>query len=127
MSYNILIVDDSKTMRNIIGRTISIAGIPTQEVLMAENGEMALQILKEKPVELIITDINMPVMDGITMIEKISEDEAIRDLPIVVISTEGSETKIGRLNGKGIKAYIRKPFSPEMIRDTLNHVLGGTS
>lgn len=123
MSYNILIVDDSSTMRKIIHRTIDMSGVPVEEVLTAEDGEKAINVLKEKNVQLVITDINMPIMDGITMIERMSEDATMKDLPIVVISTEGSETKIERLNGKSVKAYIKKPFTPEMIRDTLRCVL----
>jgi len=125
MGYNILIVDDSGTMRKIISRTIMLTGLPVNEMLSAEHGRQALEVMKQKEVSLVITDINMPVMDGITMLEKMSEDEVMKKLPVVVISTEGSETKLEKLGGKGVKAFIRKPFTPEKVRDTLQVVLGG--
>lgn len=125
MGYNILIVDDSGTMRKIISRTIMLTGLPVNEMLNAEHGRQALEVMKQKEVSLVITDINMPVMDGITMLEKMSEDEVMKKLPVVVISTEGSETKLEKLSGKGVRAFIRKPFTPEKVRDTLQVVLGG--
>jgi two-component system chemotaxis response regulator CheY len=125
MGYNILIVDDSGTMRKIISRTIMLTGLPVDEMFNAEHGRQALDLMKQKDVSLVITDINMPVMDGITMLEKMAEDEVMKKLPVVIISTEGSETKLERLSGKGVKAFIRKPFTPEKVRDTLQVVLGG--
>jgi len=125
MGYKILIVDDSGTMRKIISRTIMLTGLPVDEMFNAEHGRQALDLMKQKDVSLVITDINMPVMDGITMLEKMAEDEVMKKLPVVIISTEGSETKLERLSGKGVKAFIRKPFTPEKVRDTLQVVLGG--
>jgi two-component system, chemotaxis family, chemotaxis protein CheY len=124
MGTTILIVDDSQTMRKIIMRTITMAGVSVGEMVGAEDGEKALEILRNKAVDIVITDINMPIMDGIAMIERMDDDEVLRKVPVVVISTEGSEAKIERLAGKNVRAYIRKPFSPELIRDTLQTVLG---
>jgi two-component system, chemotaxis family, chemotaxis protein CheY len=123
MGYRILIVDDSNTMRKIIIRTIKMTDVPVEEIMEAENGEKGLEHLRSSTFNLVITDINMPVMDGIAMIDEIRSATIFQNIPIVVISTEGSETKIDRLSGKGVKAYIRKPFTPEMIRDILNEVL----
>ncbi len=123
MGYRILIVDDSTTMRKIIARTIHLTGVPVDEIVEAENGEKGLAQLRAGRVNLVISDINMPIMDGIAMIDEIHSDDKLNKIPILVISTEGSETKIEKLNGKGVKAYIRKPFSPEMIRDILTEVL----
>jgi two-component system, chemotaxis family, chemotaxis protein CheY len=125
MSYNILIVDDSQVIRSMIARTINLAGVPVGEMLYAQNGETALKLLNDNWVDLVLADINMPVMDGLTMIEKMHGDEVMSSVPVVVISTEGSEKKIEKLWNSGVRAFVKKPFMPETIRGVIRDVLGG--
>lgn len=125
MGYNFLVVDDSETMRAVIGKTLCLAGIPIGEIYPAANGKDALAVLEQNWVDLIFTDINMPVMNGIELIEKLSEHEVLKTIPVVVVSTEGSLTRIDKLKAKGVSAYIRKPFQPELVRNVINDILGG--
>lgn len=124
MALNILVVDDSETVREIIGKTLQLAQVPVGELYMAANGKEALDILGQNWVDLVFSDINMPVMGGVEMIERMHEDELMRSIPVIVVSTEGSATRIEQLKTKGVCAYIRKPFTPELIRNVVNDVLG---
>jgi two-component system chemotaxis response regulator CheY len=124
MSFNILIVDDSKTIRSVIKKTLLIAGVPTGDLYEASNGREGLQIMKDNWVDLCFADINMPVMNGIEMIEKMLEDNMLEKLPVVIVSTEGSKTRIEELFRKGVRAYLRKPITPEIIRNVVKEVLG---
>ena len=124
MSFNILIVDDSRTLRSVIKKTLLIAGVPTGELFEASNGLEGLQIMKNNWVDLCFADINMPVMNGIEMIEKMLEDHMLEKLPVVIVSTEGSKTRIEELFRKGVRAYLRKPITPEIIRNVVKEVLG---
>ncbi len=113
---NILIVDDSSTVRAVIKRTLGIAGVPTDDVQQAANGQEGIEALQNNPIDIVFTDINMPVMGGVEMIERIRADDALRAVPIVVVSTEGSATRIAELQALGVQGYLRKPFTPEAIR-----------
>ena len=124
MALNILVVDDSDTVRAIIGKTLRLAEIPISEFHEAANGQEALDILKEHWVDLVFSDINMPVMNGVEMIERMSEDDLLRSVPVVMVSTEGSATRIEQLMSKGVRAYIRKPFTPEIIRNVVSNIVG---
>jgi len=124
MSFNILIVDDSRTIRSVIRKTLLIAGVPTGELYDASNGLEGLQIMKDNWVDLCFADINMPVMNGIEMIEKMLTDQMLEKLPVVIVSTEGSKTRIEELFRKGVRAYLRKPITPEIIRNVVKEVLG---
>ncbi len=121
--YNILVVDDSSVVRSVIGKTIGLAGIETENIFYAENGEVALDIIKNNWLDIIFADINMPVMNGIEMINKMAEDGLMNEVPVVVISTEGSQTRIDQLKEKGIQGYIRKPFSPEKIKEVFDKII----
>ena len=124
MALNILVVDDSETVRNIIRKTLGLAQLPVGELYTAANGQEALDILRANWVDLVLCDINMPVMTGVEMIERMSEDEELKAVPVIVISTEGSTTRIEELKTKGVSAYIRKPFTPEQVREVVEQVLG---
>ncbi|HOI56777.1 MAG TPA: response regulator [Phycisphaerae bacterium] len=114
MSLNVLVVDDSAVMRSMIIRTLEMAGVDIGQVFQASNGEEALQQLDANWIDLALVDINMPVMNGEQLIEEVRRRSAIADLPIIVVSTEGSQTRIERLQQKGAK-FIHKPFTPETI------------
>jgi len=124
MAYNILIVDDSNIVRAVIKKTLDLAGISVNELYEAANGEEGLQQLKQHWVDLVFSDINMPVMSGVEMFNRMQEDEDLKGIPVVVVSTEGSKTRIDELLQHGIRAYIRKPFTPESLRDIVGGILG---
>lgn len=123
MSVNVLIVDDSKVMRAMVLKTMKMSGVPLGEVFQAANGKEGLEVLDQNWVDLVIVDINMPVMNGEEMIDTMKENPETKKLPIIVISTEGSETRIERLIDKGAK-FIHKPFTPEQIHDTFQELTG---
>ena len=124
MALNILIVDDSLTVRSVIKKTLKIADIPYNEIHEAENGKQALEVLSENWIDLVFADINMPVMTGVEMVEKMAEDSMLDNIPVVVVSTEGSTTRIEELKNLGIRAYIRKPFAPEALKEVVDQVIG---
>jgi two-component system, chemotaxis family, chemotaxis protein CheY len=123
MGINILIVDDSSVMRTMILKTLRMSGIAIGDVLSASNGVEGLDILSRQWMDLVILDINMPVMNGEEMMSRMRANPETRDIPVIVISTEGSKTRIDELVKMGAK-FIRKPFSPEMIRDVILQSIG---
>jgi len=124
MAYNILVVDDSAIVRAVIKKTFKISGVDVGELFEAENGKEALEIVANNWIDLVFADINMPVMGGIEMLEKMSADGLLTTIPVVIVSTEGSSTRIEQLKSKGIRAYIRKPFAPELIRKVVDDIMG---
>ena len=124
MSYNILIVDDSKTIRSVIKKTLDIADVPVGDLYEAENGKEALDVMNSNWIDLIFADINMPVMTGIEMIKKMSEDNTLDKTPVIIVSTEGSKTRIDNLLELGVRAYLRKPINPEELRNIVKEVMG---
>ncbi len=124
MPANILIVDDSKVMRQMIKRTINMAGLDYNEIYEAGNGIEAFAQLAQHEIGVVILDINMPVMNGVQFLERMHDDPRLCNVPVVIASTEGSETRIDDLMHKGAQGYLRKPFQPEQLRDTLTPLLG---
>jgi two-component system chemotaxis response regulator CheY len=124
MSYNILIVDDSKTIRSVIKKTLDIADVPVGDLYEAENGKEALDVMNSNWIDLIFADINMPVMSGIEMVKKMSEDNILDKTPVIIVSTEGSKTRIDDLLELGVRAYLRKPINPENLRNIVKEVMG---
>lgn len=124
MALRVLVVDDSSTMRRIISRTLAMSGLPLDTIHEAENGQVALDVLASTEVDLALLDINMPVMNGIEALEKIREGSRTADLPVVVVSTEGSEPRVDRV--KDLSAgFVRKPFTPESLIQAIVVAIGG--
>ncbi len=123
MSLNVLIVDDSAVMRSMVAKVLRAAGLPIGETLEAENGREGLDVLARNWVDILFADINMPVMDGEEMIAHIRQSPEWEDLPIVVVSTEGSQARIDSIRARGAE-FVHKPFSPETVRDVVNHLTG---
>jgi two-component system, chemotaxis family, chemotaxis protein CheY len=114
-----LIVDDSAVMRKVIERALRQAGLELTEVLQASNGEEGLQALRESasaPVSLIMSDINMPVMDGLQFVETLRKEKLAVDVPVVMITTENNETFVLRAIAAGAQSYICKPFTAEQVK-----------
>jgi two-component system chemotaxis response regulator CheY len=124
MALNILVVDDSQIVRAVIAKSLEVAGVPVRMLHQASNGAEALQILVSHSVDLVLADINMPVMGGVEMVERMSRDDHLWSIPVVIVSTEGSATRMEELQSKGVRAYLRKPFRPESIRAVVEEVIG---
>lgn len=124
MAANVLIVDDSATMRRMIRRTLSISGLDVGEVFEAGNGIQALAQMGRHEISAVILDINMPVMNGVQLLARMRDDPRVCEIPVVVASTEGSETRIQSLIEGGAVGFVRKPFQPEQLRAVLEPVIG---
>jgi len=125
MSYNVLIVDDSPIVRKVMEKTLRLSRTDLGEVSQAGNGQEALDLLSDHWVDIVFADINMPEMDGIEMVERMSQNGSLKTVPVVIVSTERSVTRIEELRAKGIRAYLNKPFTPEEIKTVIDEVLGG--
>jgi two-component system chemotaxis response regulator CheY len=112
-----LIIDDSSVMRKIVERSLRQAGLELSEVREASNGAEALGALKDSGVDLILCDINMPVMDGIEFLRQLQGQEHAKGVPVVMITTEGSESHVVQALSIGARGYIRKPFTPEQVKE----------
>ncbi len=124
MAFNILIIDDSKIIRSVIKKTLEISGIPVGEVLEASNGLEGLTVMRENWVDLVFADLNMPVMNGLEMLDIMAQEKLLQKTPVLICSTEGSKTRIEELFKKGVRAFIRKPITPEVLRNVVKEVMG---
>nr|WP_320193573.1 response regulator [uncultured Desulfobacter sp.] len=124
MSYSILIVDDSMPMRTVLKRSLAAAGYAGAKILEASDGKEALTVLAGDWVDLIMTDYNMPEMNGLSFLKKIKNDALFKEIPVVVISTEGNDLKIQEFMDSGAAGYITKPFTPENLRDLIVSIIG---
>jgi len=126
-SIRCLIVDDSSVMRKIVERSLRQAGIEMTDVFQAANGAEALGILQDTAVDLILCDINMPVMDGLEFVKQLSGVASAKGVPVVMITTEGSEAHVVQAISCGARGYIRKPFTAEQVKEHVIPVLAGRS
>ncbi len=122
-----LIVDDSTVMRGFIRRVMDLSGFPFQTVLEASDGAEALQVLADNWVDVVLTDINMPNMNGEELVRRLEQDDLLRSIPVVVVSTDSTDSRIHQMRLLGAKGYVKKPFQPETLRDELERVLGVTN
>ena len=118
----ILIVDDSSMMRAMIKRVVKLTDVPVEEILEAGDGAEALTLLEQHDVQLLLTDINMPVMNGAELLRALADDERWSGLTRVIISTDGSTARREEAAELDVRCYLEKPFSPEVLRDVLNDV-----
>ena len=116
---DVLIVDDSAAIRKILQRVLRQADIPVGNVFEAGDGKEALETLKTQPVGLVLSDINMPNMDGIEFLRNVKANESWKALPVVMVSTEGSQAKVLEAVELGAAGYVRKPFTAEQIKEKL--------
>lgn len=123
MEFNVLVVDDSSVMRAMIIRTLKMSGLPLGEVHEAGNGVQALEALDENWVDLALVDINMPVMNGEELIDRVRDTPELRDLAVIVVSTESSVTRIEKVQRQGAR-FVHKPFTPEILREEVLAVTG---
>jgi two-component system, chemotaxis family, chemotaxis protein CheY len=121
----VLIVDDSVAMRKIVERAVLQTGLSVSEVLTASNGLEALEKVELGGVDIVLSDIDMPVMDGLEFLRRLAEMEEARGVPVVMITTVGSQARVVEALQVGAKAYIRKPFTVEQMREKLAPLLQG--
>lgn len=125
MAYNILIVDDSATTRAMIRRTIQLAEVPVENLFEAHNGKAALELMDCVRVDLVLADLNMPEMSGVEMTHQMRQCDTTKTTPVIVISAEPSVDRLEQLKQDGVQGYIRKPFTPEAVRNAISGTLGG--
>jgi two-component system chemotaxis response regulator CheY len=116
MALDVLIVDDSAAIRKILQRVLVQADVALGTVHEANDGCEALEKLKTAKVGLILSDINMPNMDGLEMLRKIRAEPAWQNVPIIMITTEGSQNKVLQALQQGANGYVRKPFTADQIK-----------
>jgi two-component system chemotaxis response regulator CheY len=124
MAYRVLIADDSPVMRLFVRRVIELSGFELSDCLEASNGEEALEMLRSEWVDAILTDINMPVVDGEEFLRRLAQDDMLKSIPAIVISTDATRNRIDRLLALGARGYVTKPFVPETLRAELERTLG---
>ena len=122
MAINILVVDDSATMRSIVTRALTMSDLPVGQIHQAANGQEGLDLLDQEWVDVALVDINMPVMNGLEMIERVRAKPGFADFPVVVVSTESSQTRIEEVRSKGVE-FVHKPFTPELLNDVLRTIM----
>jgi len=123
MEFDVLLVDDSAAIRKILQRVLRQTGIAIRTILEAGDGQEALQILNGQTVNLVLTDINMPKMDGIQLLAAIKGAASWRDIPVVMVTTEGGESSVGEALRLGAAGYVRKPFTADEIKGKLAGIL----
>ena len=124
MAFNLLIVDDSNSMRTVVKKIVGLTGLEVNQVLEADNGRKALDVLGGSWVDVVILDINMPEMNGLELLQRMNEEPLMKNIPVVMMTTEASEAHMQSAFELGAKGFIRKPFVPEELRKTLLAVLG---
>ena len=122
MLIDVLIVDDSAAIRKILQRVLRQAEVPLGEVYEAGDGLEAIKALDSQRVDLVMADINMPNMDGLQLLDHIKTTEKWKHLPVVMVTTEGGESKVMSAAKLGAAGYVRKPFSAEQLRQTLDAI-----
>ncbi len=124
MGVHALIVDDSAAMRAVVKKVIALSGADVSQCWEAANGKEALELLSKEWVDVILTDIHMPVMDGMEFLENLHADEMLSRVPVVLVTTEARKEFIDKAAALGARAHVRKPFQPETIKKVLEAILG---
>jgi two-component system, chemotaxis family, chemotaxis protein CheY len=123
MAFTVLIVDDSPAMRSFVKRVLEMSGFDMSDCHEAGNGKEALELLSGEWVDVILTDINMPVMNGQELVQNLAASESLRSIPIIVVSTDRTDDRVHQMMSLGAKGYVKKPFQPEELRSELERVL----
>ncbi len=124
MSCNVLIVDDSPILRKAIKKVVKLAGLEEDRIHEAGNGQEALEILETVWIDLVLLDLNMPVMDGEQFAQELRRRPDLKDVAVVIVSTEANKERLQRLRDLGIVDSLHKPFEPEDLCKLISKVLG---
>ncbi|HEY3743941.1 MAG TPA: response regulator [Bryobacteraceae bacterium] len=117
MSLRVLVVDDSPAMRVLLKKILGLSGLPIENILDASDGVEGLTRLRSHPINLILTDINMPNMDGEEFVRQVKADKNLREIPVIMITTDNSTARVLRLRQLGAQGYLCKPFTPAMVKE----------
>ncbi|NLX05152.1 MAG: response regulator [Phycisphaerae bacterium] len=123
MKLDVLIVDDSATIRALITKALRLSVPDLGDVHEASDGIATLAMLADHTVDLVLMDINMPRLNGMQLLKRLRDNPKLSTLPVVVISTEGSQERLAELDEFGIAGYLRKPFRPEQLRQVVNQIM----
>jgi two-component system, chemotaxis family, chemotaxis protein CheY len=123
MESDVLVVDDSAAIRKILQRVLRQTGMAINTIHEAGDGEEALQLLRSHKVDLVLSDINMPKMDGLELLAALKKSPDWMNVPVVMITTEGGETKVAEAVRLGANGYVRKPFTADQIKEKLAGIL----
>jgi two-component system chemotaxis response regulator CheY len=116
MSVRIVVVDDSAIVRAMVKKALGMAGLRVDAAHEAASGLEALALLAREPVDAVFTDLNMPEMSGVELVERMAADPRLAAVPVVVISSDRSAARAEQLRARGVRAWISKPFRPEELR-----------
>jgi two-component system, chemotaxis family, chemotaxis protein CheY len=123
MPSNVLVVDDSAAIRKILHRVLRQTGMAIQSIEEAGDGQEALDVLGAHKIDLVLSDINMPKMDGLQLLASMKSAAQWRHIPVVMITTEGGEAKVSEAVKLGAAGYVRKPFTADQIKEKLAGIL----
>ena len=123
MDSDVLVVDDSAAIRKILQRVLRQTGIAIGAIHEAGDGEEALAVMQQHPVKLVLSDINMPKMDGLQLLASLKGSPQWHNIPVVMITTEGGEAKVSEAVRLGAAGYVRKPFTADQIKEKLTGIL----
>lgn len=121
----ILVVDDSAVARKIVIRCLKIVGYSESGFPEAGHGQEALDILRDQEVDLVVTDLNMPIMDGVTLVRKIKANPHLQHIPVIVVSSLLNEAAKADLRQRGVDLLLEKPLSPPRLGAALRQIEGG--
>jgi len=125
MSLTVLVVDDSAVTRAVIKKSLSMAGLEIKKIYEAANGLEALKVLEEAWIDLVFADLQMPEMNGVELVERMARDSLLVTIPVVVVSADPNQQRADELAKLGVRAFIRKPFRPEGLKQIVSDVLTG--
>jgi two-component system chemotaxis response regulator CheY len=123
--YRVLLVDDSAVVRAMVRKAIGMTGLELERVLEAGDGVEALELIRKEPVDVVFTDLHMPRMTGLELVERLAEDPALRHVPIVMVSSDRDDARAEALRARGVRAWVTKPFRPEAFREAVRDALRG--
>lgn len=123
MSFSVLIVDDCSMMRTVIRRILGMSGFEMAECYMAGDGDEALAMMRRHRVDLVLSDVNMPRLDGEGLLQQLAADSELCGVPVVMVTSDATHNRASRLLGMGARGYITKPFQPETLRAELERIL----
>ena len=123
MESDVMVVDDSAAIRKILQRVLRQTGMAIRSIHEAGDGQEALELLKTQSINLVLTDINMPKMDGIQLLAAMKATPRWHHIPVVMITTEGGESKVSEAVRLGAAGYVRKPFTADQIKEKLAGIL----
>ena len=123
MALNILVVDDSTAIRKILIRVLRQTALAIGEIFEARDGVEAMDVVRNHPLNLVLSDINMPNLDGLGLLEQLKTSDQWKGLPVVMVTTEGGEEKVSQAIRLGSAGYIRKPFTSEQIQEKIGALL----